>query len=102
MRKKALLLNKFTDSLISVTDYNQNLFSADDTKYKKMIISLKNVIKGELTDKQRVCLVMYYVNGMRMKDIAAELEIGISSVSRHIKKGRNRVQKTMRYYFDDI
>ena len=34
-----------------------------------------------------------------MKDISTELEISISSVSRHIKKAKYKVEKTMKYYF---
>ncbi len=99
MGSKPLLLDKFTESLISISHYNKELFSDEDVNYRKMIGSLKNIVNGELTEKQRKCVWLYYGEMMKMKDIANELGIGISSVSRHIKKAKLRVEKTMRYYF---
>ncbi len=99
MRKKVLSLDSLTESLFSTHTYNQNLFDEEDEKYNKMIQSLKNILDGELTERQKICVLMYYGETMKMKDIAKKLGIGISSVSRHIKKAKNRVAKTMNYYF---
>jgi RNA polymerase sigma factor (sigma-70 family) len=70
-----------------------------DTEHKKMIKSLKNIINGELTIKQKQCISLYYGDMKKMGEIAKELGIGISSVSRHIKKAKQKVQKTMTYYY---
>lgn len=99
MSSRTLFLDKFTESLVSVSNYNKNIFDGEDINYKKMIESLKNIVNGELTEKQRKCVWLYYGDRMKMIDIAGELGIGVSSVSRHIKKAKLRVEKTMRYYF---
>lgn len=99
MGNRHLFLDKFTESLVSVSSYNKELFESEDIKYKKMLGSLKSIVDGELTEKQRKCVWLYYGEMMKMKDIANELGIGVSSVSRHIKKAKLRVEKTMRYYF---
>jgi RNA polymerase sigma factor (sigma-70 family) len=99
MANRTLFLDKFTESLISVSNYNKDIFDGEDVNYRKMIASLKNIVNGELTEKQRRCIWLYYGERMKMIDIADELGIGVSSVSRHIKKAKLRVEKTMRYYF---
>ncbi len=99
MGNRSLFLDKFTESLVSVSNYNKDMFNGEDMNYKKMVGSLKSIVNGELTEKQRQCVWLYYGEMRKMKDIADELGIGISSVSRHIKKARLRVEKTMRYYF---
>ncbi len=96
---KNLFLDKFTESLISVSNYNKELFDGEDVNHKKMINSLKNIISGELTLNQRKCILLYYGERMKMKDIATEMGVGISTISRHIKKAKLRLEKTMRYYF---
>ena len=40
---------------------------------------------------------MYYLEQMRMQDIANELGLSISSVSRTIKRGRRRLKSCLRY-----
>ena len=99
MRKKSVYLDKFTESLISISNYRDGLTDSTDKNYEKMVNSIKNIIKGELTEKQRSCILLYYGEKIKMKDIANQLGMGISSVSRHIKKAKERLKKTMGYYF---
>ncbi len=99
MGNKSLHLDEFTESLISLSKYRKSNFCERDFNYKKMIKSLKNIIQGELTPKQRMCVLLYYGEKMTMKEISIKLGICISSVSRHIKKGKQRIKKTMEYYF---
>lgn len=99
MRKKSVYLDKFTESLISISNYRDALTDDNDRNYEKMVNSIRNIIKGELTEKQRSCIMLYYGERIKMKDIANQLGMGISSVSRHIKKAKERLKKTMGYYF---
>lgn len=99
MANKIFYLDNFTESLASVYKYKTETFDGEDTKYKKMVSSLKNIVKGELTPRQQICIWLYYGKMMKMREIANELGICVSSVSRHIKKGKSRIEKTMKYYF---
>ena len=99
MQKKILPLDNFTESFFSVEKYKKDSFDGDDTKYRKMVISLKNVMEGELTERQKTCIMMYYGDKMKMKDIAGVLDVNISCVSRCIKRAKNKLTKTMKYYF---
>lgn len=100
MRNKVLTLDNFTESIASMDEFKKILSEqTTDTEYKRMIKSLKNIVAGELTTKQKICVSLYYGDMKKMGEIAKELGIGISSVSRHIKKAKQKVQKTMTYYY---
>lgn len=99
MGNRSIMLDNFTESIFSLSNYNISRFDDEDMNYRKMLRSLKNVLYGELTERQRKCILLYYGEKMKMKDISTELEISISSVSRHIKKAKYKVEKTMKYYF---
>ena len=51
----------------------------------------------ELTKRQRQLIGMYYIEQMPMQDIADELGLHISSVSRTIKRGRERLKSALSY-----
>lgn len=60
--------------------------------------NMKEAIKEELTDRQRKMLVMYYSTPRRtMEDIARELGVNKSSVSRTIARGRKRLLRVLKY-----
>lgn len=99
MRKKTLNMDEFTESLFSFNQYSKNSFGDKNRNREKMIKSLKNVIEGELTDRQKTCILMYYGNNMKMKSISETLGVSVPCVSRHIKKAKKRLTKTMKYYF---
>ena len=99
MSNKRLYLDEFTESLASIYEFQKTGSDTNRNEYKKMLMFLKNVMEGELTDRQKICIALYYGEMLKMKDIAHKLHIGISSVSRHIKKAKYRIQKTMEYYY---
>ena len=82
MKNKSLDLDDFTESLASITKYKKDFYDGKDTNYAKMMAALKKIMEGELTERQKFCILMYYGQGAKMKDIAKDLGIGISSVSR--------------------
>lgn len=59
--------------------------------------ALRRVINSELTKRQRQLIGMYYIEQMPMQDIADELGLHISSVSRTIKRGRERLKSALSY-----
>lgn len=99
MQKKTLNMDEFTESLFSFNQYSKNSFGDKNRNREKMIKSLKNVIEGELTDRQKTCILMYYGNNMKMKSISETLGVSVPCVSKHIKKAKKRLTKTMKYYF---
>lgn len=99
MSNKTLYLDEFTESLASMYEFRNSGSDTNKEEYRKMIMFLRNVMEGELTDRQKTCINMYYGQMLKMKDIAHSLHIGVSSVSRHIKKAKTRIQRTMEYYY---
>ena len=98
MSKKGLSLDSFTESIAGIETFKRDLVG-NSKEHKKMIELLKKVVEGELTERQKTCISLYYGGQMKMHEIAKRLEIDVSCVSRHIKKGKERIQKTMKYYF---
>ena len=59
--------------------------------------ALRRAINSELTKRQRQLIGMYYIEQMPMQDIADELGLHISSGSRTIKRGRERLKSALSY-----
>ena len=59
--------------------------------------ALRRAINSELTKRQRQLIGMYYIEQLPMQDIADELGLHISSVSRTIKRGRERLKSALSY-----
>ena len=59
--------------------------------------SVRQALEHELTPRQRQLVNMYYIEQMQMQDIADELGLHISTVSRTIKRGRERLKTSLRY-----
>ena len=58
---------------------------------------VRTAMREELTDRQRELIEKYYLYGMSMTEIAEELELSPSTVSRTIKRGRERIRKYFKY-----
>lgn len=70
--------------------------NAESRRKMKEIIS--KAIVTELTDMQRICLTEHYLNDKKQKEIASELGLNASTVSRHIAKARRKLQNIASYY----
>jgi RNA polymerase sigma factor (sigma-70 family) len=55
------------------------------------------IIDRELTEKQRTCLKLFYVNGMSQVEIARELKLSQPTVSRHLAAARDITNKFLSY-----
>lgn len=58
---------------------------------------LMKAIDTELTEKQRECVVDYYINNKSMKDIAREQDVHPSTVTRHIKRAEEKLRHIAEY-----
>ena len=67
-------------------------------KRNKMKEILHKSVQSELTDKQRMCLLLHYCKGMKMKDIALKLGLYNSTVSRHIASATKKLKNIAQYY----
>lgn len=59
--------------------------------------AVRRAVSTALTRRQKQLVCMYYLEQMTMQDIADELGLHISSVSRTIKRGRERLRNCLSY-----
>ena len=71
----------------------------DGGEHKRMLATIKRAARGELTKRQMQCVRLRYGYGESIAEIANELGVCPSTVSRHLKKARLRLKKVMEYYF---
>ena len=58
---------------------------------------LRRVIVGDLTEKQKKCLSLYYGAGWSVAQIASAMGITKGSVSKILKRARQRIKKHLEY-----
>lgn len=96
MRIERTFLTDKNSDYFSYLLYNQGSTNRPERERMKKI--LMRAIRYELTDRQRACLTMFYLEGMKMKDIAVKLNLSPSTVSRHIKAATFKLRKVASYY----
>ncbi|MEE0858595.1 MAG: sigma-70 family RNA polymerase sigma factor [Acutalibacteraceae bacterium] len=92
--------NSKLESLSEVMVYNHYCQSNNDNndKIQKMKKHLYKAFKVELTPKQSYCITEYYINNRKMVDIAKDMGITPSVVSRHISRGIKKLKRTLPYF----
>lgn len=97
MKTKIIHFTDENTSTILFSSYNKDdKTNTESRKRMKEIIS--KAIVTELTDMQRICLTEHYFNDKKQKEIASELGLNASTVSRHIAKARRKLQNIASYY----
>lgn len=82
----------------SLLAYFDGSVEANESNKKKMMLILKRALQDELTAPQRFCLVEYYLKDRKMKDIAVSLSVHPSTVTRHIKRAKQKLMHIASYY----
>ena len=100
MSKNKVTLNEFTESLGGMIEFNKKLSVTNHNEYKKILHILSKAMEGELTGRQKECLILKYYKNLNVTQIALKLGVGKSTVSRHIKKAKLRLYKVLNYYLN--
>ena len=91
---------------ISFTDDNENTCTAhlmrrhtntNSESLKRKSEILKKIIAEDLTQRQQMCAVEYWLNGKTQKTIAAQLGLNRSTVSRHIAAAKRKLHSVAKY-----
>lgn len=69
----------------------------NDAQRRHMAAAMKQAIAEDLTARQRRALLMYYVEGKGIPQIAAELDRNKSTVARHLKVARTKLNRQLRF-----
>lgn len=100
MTNTKIQFTEFTESLAGMIEYNKQFENTNFNERQRLLKILSKAVIGELTDRQRECIIMRYYQKLSVTEIAIKLNIGKSTVSRHIKKARIRLQKILDYYIE--
>lgn len=79
--------------------YMKELDDMDDDAggHSRLLDNLMRCIREDVTPRQREVLLLYYFRGMRQIDIAQQLGVARSTVSRTIQRGERRLKRCLRY-----
>jgi RNA polymerase sigma factor (sigma-70 family) len=97
--RNSLWTDVFGDSICAENINGQISDMIDLIEKEKVSLTLKKIIKRELTPRQRECFILHYNKRKDLKDIARTLGIDASTVCRHIKRAKTRIYKIMAYNF---
>ncbi|MDD6729162.1 MAG: sigma factor-like helix-turn-helix DNA-binding protein [Eubacteriales bacterium] len=91
-------MKDFLEECVAGKDFFED-DSADEQKILSRALSsvLPQIIKNELTERQSICLRLFYVHGKSQTEIARELKLSQPTVSRHINSARVIVNKILGY-----
>ena len=72
--------------------------SADNSKeISRLKRNLIRAPQEDVTPRQRQTLLLYYSDGLNMREIGERLGVDKSTVSRTIKRGERRLRRCLRY-----
>lgn len=71
---------------------------SNGSQRRLMIKVMRNVIENELSERQRLMITLYYFQKMNIPEIARELGVNRSTVSRTISRGRRNIMEKLKYF----
>jgi RNA polymerase sigma factor (sigma-70 family) len=74
-------------------------FMAEDNsaQISRLKRNLSHALRQDITERQRQYMTLYYGQNMSMEAIARQLGVNKSTVSRTLKRGRQRLYRCLRY-----
>ncbi|RPF47636.1 RNA polymerase sigma factor (sigma-70 family) [Hydrogenoanaerobacterium saccharovorans] len=88
------------EDIDSISAQAQQCLGSDNTNrrfLKSLLHATRYAVENELTHRQHQCFTLHYYKGLAVKDIAAQLGIDCSTVSRHIRAARERIRSHAHY-----
>lgn len=99
MRNKTKLsIDLFGDRL----NLSDNSEGEEDMEYRRMLRALRRAMEGELTERQKQCVRLRYLEGRNLRETAEELGVSPPTVSKHLKKARSRLGRVVGYSFSRL
>lgn len=96
MPRKTLNCDSYVFDALIFNKYRQSGSNAEELRRKLEIVY--KAMKNELTPKQFKLLTDYYIHGKKMKVIAEEMGVHPSTVTRQIKRAKNKITRITDYY----
>lgn len=80
-----------------LTVWNRQNAGDNSERLERLRRNLRQARERELTPRQRQLLELYYDQGMTIPQIAEELGLNRSTVSRTLRRARDRLYRCLRY-----
>lgn len=80
-----------------VDDYFRGVCGGEGERYERLRALVRRVMLLELTEPQRRCVELCYFGRLRLSDAAELLDVNKSTVSRHLKRAREKLAFSLKY-----
>lgn len=80
-----------------MAEYARSMAADNTAELGRVKRNLVRALREEVTPRQRQMLLLYYAERLNMRQIAAQLRVDKSTVSRTIKRGEERLRRCLRY-----
>lgn len=77
--------------------YTREMASDNVQQLDRLKENLARALRQDVTDRQRQFLMLYYGQGLNMRQIGERVGVNKSTVSRTIKRGEARLRRCLRY-----
>ena len=77
--------------------YSRQMAADNSAQMTRLKRNLLRALHEDITPRQRQVLVLYYADGLNMRQIGEQLGVDKSTVSRTIKRGERRLKRCLRY-----
>lgn len=77
--------------------YARQMSSDNSKEISRLKRNLIRALQEDVTPRQRQTLLLYYSDGLNMREIGERLGVEKSTVSRTIKRGERRLRRCLRY-----
>jgi len=86
-----------TFGMVDLKVYTELMCEDNHDTMNRLKRNLAHALRQDITARQRQYMLMYYGQGMSMEAIGRELGVNKSTVSRTLKRGRQRLHRCLRY-----
>lgn len=77
--------------------YSRQMAANNSQEISRLKRNLIRALREDVTPRQRQALLLYYSEGLNMREIGERLGVDKSTISRTIKRGEQRLQRCLRY-----
>ena len=86
-----------TFGMVDMAVYTAMLAQDNRAQLGRLKRNLTHALRQDITPRQREYMILYYGKNMSMEAIARQLGVNKSTVSRTLKRGRQRLYRCLRY-----
>ncbi len=86
-----------TFGMVDLAVYTNLMAEDNHDQLNRLKRNLTHALRQDITQRQREYMLLYYGKNMTMEDIANQFGVNKSTVSRTLKRGRQRLYRCLRY-----